>query len=144
MSKNLVFKKDQSEEYYRKLLLLEKVKPRLQYLEKQYIFNCGYCHDLLSKDEDFDSFVYHDFIKKGKTSNKFQKILLTSKYYYSYKEFMFKIFKRRINTLLVFNMVAIMLFAIAMVIVKGSFVYFLLDYLIFFISLLGKCIFDEI
>lgn len=49
----MIFKYHQSEEYYRKLLLLSKIK-RESYLfiDKQYIFDKGYCWDILLKDKN--------------------------------------------------------------------------------------------
>lgn len=43
--------KNSEEEYYRKLLLLNKVKPHLSLADKQVIFDDGYCWDLLFKDK---------------------------------------------------------------------------------------------
>lgn len=47
---NLKLKVNQSEEYYRKILLLDKLKPFLSILNKQYIFFENYCWDILLKD----------------------------------------------------------------------------------------------
>ena len=47
----MIFKEDQPEEFYRKLLLLDKVKPLLNNDEKQYIFDKGDCWDILFKDK---------------------------------------------------------------------------------------------
>lgn len=64
---NYEFKKRQSEEYYRKLLLLNKVKPFLDFEQKQYIFNKSFCHDILFNDKDVTElcYVYAVKILKG-------------------------------------------------------------------------------
>lgn len=60
---NYQFKEDQTEEYYRKLLLLNKVKPFLKTSQKFYIFKLGFCWNLLFKDEDGPSLCY-DYAKR--------------------------------------------------------------------------------
>lgn len=55
--------KDQPEEYYKKLLLLNKVKPTLRQEHKCYIFNQRYCWDILFKDEEAPNLCFN-YVKK--------------------------------------------------------------------------------
>lgn len=52
MNLNKEFKFNQSEEFYRKLLLLDKLKKELLPEKKNYIFEQGHCWDLLLKEND--------------------------------------------------------------------------------------------
>lgn len=54
----MIIKFDEPEEYYRKLLLLNKIKPCLSHLDKQYIFNKGFCWDVFFKDKFISHLCY--------------------------------------------------------------------------------------
>lgn len=56
---NLKTKNDKAEAYYRKLILLNKVTNILSIENKKYIFEQGYCWDLLFKDEDAAEVCYY-------------------------------------------------------------------------------------
>lgn len=56
--KKFDFEQGHSEEYYRKMLLLDKFNGFLQNYHKQYIFNMRYCWDILFKDQDIASLCY--------------------------------------------------------------------------------------
>lgn len=48
----LKFERYQTEAFYRKLLLLDRLNKQINLLEKYHIFNQGYCWDILFKDKD--------------------------------------------------------------------------------------------
>lgn len=53
------YTENQSEEFYRKLLLLDKLKTILSIDEKQCIFDKGYCWGILFKDKESPSLCYY-------------------------------------------------------------------------------------
>lgn len=59
---SIEFKYNQSEEYYKKLLLLDKVKPSLDLSYKEYIFEKNYCWDILLKDKKYASHFAYMYI----------------------------------------------------------------------------------
>ena len=63
---SLIFRPNQSEEYYRKLLLLDKIKKHVNIQEKSYIFNQKMCWDILLKDDDVSylACTYADRLQK--------------------------------------------------------------------------------
>lgn len=79
---NLYRQQVQKEDYYRKMLLLDKVKPRLCLHDKQYIFNRRYCWDILFKDSNISklAFMYARDILKGPFPEGEQYILKSPRY----------------------------------------------------------------
>lgn len=66
ITKNNYMLINQSPEYYKKLLLLDKIKQNMLLREKQYIFNQGYCWNILFNDKDATTlcYEYSSFIGK--------------------------------------------------------------------------------
>lgn len=74
-----------SEDYYRKLLLLDKMKPSLNFIEKAYIFKKEYCWDILKHDKDYPYFLY-SYTKKPTHNREHLDVLMNSEYAKLYRE----------------------------------------------------------